>query len=353
MPCRSRCRCGPTTTSWAGGWWFPPFPTEATSRRTPTSRSRRTACPMCGSTARRARRRGRAGPTRAPTEGTTGRDRAAGELPLGLVDWQEAYLDLTEHLRVRGMIPLAVPRPDALRSFVEDANVTVSADDHVFKPRAWRDREDLQETVHTVLRKCADRCWANERRQWEAERMNYREVDEDDPYLLLNVDPAVVGTPDTPRQSHYVVSVPQADIVLRKKIEELIGQQALLYEQEHGALFRIHFDRHLYQPLLLDDPDTPVTISPPPLNQSEEMVRERPARLLARSRQRPPSRHRALSAAEPGAWSRRGLLAWRHRLLPGFHSVDDHRGRAAGGVRRAPWHAAREGVRGGREGAAA
>ena len=203
------------------------------------------------------------------TEGTTGRDRAAGELPLGLVDWQEAYLDLTEHLRVRGMIPLAVPRPDALRSFVEDANVTVSADDHVFKPRAWRDREDLQEIVHTVLRKCADRCWASERRQWEAERMNYREVDEDDPNLLLNVDPAVVGTPDTPRQSHYVVSVPQADIVLRKKIEELIGQQALLYEQEHGALFRIHFDRHLYQPLLLDDPDTPVTISPPPLNQSE------------------------------------------------------------------------------------
>ena len=63
--------------------------------------------------------------------------------------------------------------------------------------------------------------------------------------------------------------MPQADILLRERIEELIEQQAKLYEQEHGALFRIHFDRHLYQPLLLDDPDTPVTISPPPLNQSE------------------------------------------------------------------------------------
>ena len=203
------------------------------------------------------------------TEGSTGHDRAAGELPLGLVDWEEAYLDLIEHRRVKGMRPLAVPRPGALRSFVENANVTVSADDHIFQPRAWRDREDLQEIVHTVLRKCADRCWATERRLWEAERMNYREVDEDDPNLLLNVDPAEAATPDTPRQSHYVVSVPQADIGLREKIEELIEQQALLYEQEHGALFRIHFDRHLYQPLLLEDPDAPVTISPPPLNKSE------------------------------------------------------------------------------------
>ena len=73
----------------------------------------------------------------------------AGELPLGLVDWEEAYLDLVEHRRVKGMLPLAVSRPAALRSFVENANVTVAADDHIFEPRAWGDREDLQEIVHT------------------------------------------------------------------------------------------------------------------------------------------------------------------------------------------------------------
>ena len=62
--------------------------------------------------------------------------------------------------------------------------------------------------------------------------------------------------------------MPRKDVGLREKFEELI-EQALLYEQEHGDLFRIHFDRHLYQPLLVGDPDTPVTISPPPLNESE------------------------------------------------------------------------------------
>ena len=210
------------------------------------------------------------GATAEATEGSSGHDRAASELPLGLVDWEEAHLDLVEHRRVKGMRPMAVPGPGALRSLVENANVAVWADDHIFKPRTWRDREELQTIVHTVLRKCADRQWGTERRRWEAERMNYREVDEADPNLLLNVGPAAATTPDAPEEPHYVVSVPQADHALREKIEDLIGQQAKLYEQELGDLARIHFDRHLYQPLLVGDGDSPVTISPPPLNRSEE-----------------------------------------------------------------------------------
>ena len=204
------------------------------------------------------------------TEGTTGRERAANKLPLGLVDWEEAYLDLIEHRRVKGMRPLAVPRPAALRSFVERANVTVSADDHVFEPRAWHDREDLQAIVHALLRKCADRCWATERRRWEAERMKYREVDKADPNLLLNVDPEAAATEGTGRRSHYVVTVPQKDVRLRERIAALIEQKAKLYEQELGELARIHFDRHLYQPLLVEDLDAGVTVSPPALKPSEQ-----------------------------------------------------------------------------------
>ena len=101
--------------------------------------------------------------------------------------------------------------------------------------------------------------------------MNYREVDDADPNLLLNVDPALATTPDARRQSHYLVSVPQTDVGLRDQIEELIKQQAKLYEQELGALARIHFDRHLYQPLLIQDENPAVRVSPPPLNKSERL----------------------------------------------------------------------------------
>ena len=209
------------------------------------------------------------------TEGTTGRDRAASELLLDLVDWEEAYLDLIEHRRVKGMRPLAVPRPAALRSFVERANVTVSADDHIFEPRAWHDREDLQTLVHTLLRKCADRCWQRERRRWENERMNYRKVDETDPNLLLNVDPAAAAAEGADPQPHYLVTVPQEDVGLRKRIAELIEQQGKLYARQLGPLAAIHFAHHLYRPLLVEGSDAKVTVSPPPLNPGErEFVRD-------------------------------------------------------------------------------
>ncbi len=203
------------------------------------------------------------------TEGSAGYERPAGKLPLGLVDWEEAYLDLMEHRRVKGMRPLAVPRVAALKIIVESAPVTVWADKHVFEPRNWHDREDLQAIVHMVLRRCADKCWQRARQQWEGERMNYREVDDSDLNLLLNVNPAVAALPDARQQSHYVVSVPREKTTLLVQIAELIEQRAKLYEQDLGALARIHFDRHLYQPLLIQGSNPAVTVSPPPLNESE------------------------------------------------------------------------------------
>ena len=203
------------------------------------------------------------------TEGSAGYERAAAELPLTLVDWEEVYLNLMEHRRVKGMWSLAIPRADALKTVVQNAPVIVSADDHVFTPRNWYDREDLQTVVHTVLRRCADKCWQSERQRWESERMNYREVDQADPNVLLNVDPAAAPTQEASQQSHYVVSVPHTDANLRDQIVELIDQQGKLYEQELGALARIHFDSHLYQPLLIEGSNPNVRVSPPPLNESE------------------------------------------------------------------------------------
>ena len=154
------------------------------------------------------------------TEGAAGHTRSAAELPLGLVDWERAYLDLMEHRRQKGMRPLAVPGLAALRSLVEDGTATVSVDDHVFEPRNWHDREDLQAIVHAVLRRTADRCWQTERRTWEAERMKYREVDAADPNLQLNVDLEAASTWPGGPQPHYVVTFPHAERALRDEIVE-------------------------------------------------------------------------------------------------------------------------------------
>lgn len=203
------------------------------------------------------------------TEGSAGYAKAAMELPLALVDWERAYLDLVEHRRVKGMWPMAVPRGADLKTIFEKAQITVSADEHVYAPRTWHDREDLQAIVHVVLRRCADKCWQSELERWEGERMDYREVDDSDPNLTLNFDPAV-SAPDASRsQSYYVVSVPREEAGLIDELVELIDQRDKLFQAEQGGLPRIYFDRHLYQPLLVTGSNPSVVISPPPLNESE------------------------------------------------------------------------------------
>ena len=205
----------------------------------------------------------------AATEGSAGSERAARELPLALVDWEEAYLDLMEHRRVSSMRAMAIPPPADLRALVESAPVTVSADKHIFAPRNWHHRNDLQAIVHSVLRRCADSCWGSERKKWEGTRMRFRKVDDSDPNVLLNVGPSQGAVPDTLARPHYVVSVSREESTLFDEILELIDQQDKLYEQELGALARIYFDRHLYRPLLIQGSNPAVTVSPPPLNESE------------------------------------------------------------------------------------
>ena len=188
------------------------------------------------------------------TEGSAGVLRSAGDLPLGLVDWCEAYLDLMEYRRKTRMRGLAVPPPADLMLIVRQAKLKVSADPNVVRPKTWSDRRRLQSTVHAVLRKCAERCWHQARRRWEADRMNFREMKKSHPNILLNVGCASARGRDSREQAHYVVSVDREKAAL---------------VSDCAALDRIHFDRHIYKPLLIQQSDPAITISPPPLNDGE------------------------------------------------------------------------------------
>ena len=65
----------------------------------------------------------------------------------------------------------------------------------------------------------------------------------------------------------YIVSVPTSEDDLIQQLEQLINDCRALYETEDATLPRIHFDRHLYQPLLLEDER--IELSPPGLVESE------------------------------------------------------------------------------------
>src|SRR4030042_4226237 len=99
--------------------------------------------------------------------------------------------------------------------------------------------------------------------------MLYKELDERDPNFSLNRQVVKEG-----RAGGYVVRIQRSERALIEEREQLIANAEALYKQETAELPRIHFDRHLYQPLPVECGDT-VRMTPPGLNKSEaQFVRD-------------------------------------------------------------------------------
>ena len=191
----------------------------------------------------------------------------AGPIPaalLDLVDWSAAYLDVVKHLDARGLRNLAVS-PSGIRRIIESPSTySLFAEERLTNPATLRDMADLQQAVIAILRKYADRYHSVHRRRWESKSMRYLLLDVSDRNLRLTADEQAVPS--------YIVTAPPSQVKLIEEIRRLTETDAL-YDAETGEPPRIHFDRHLYQPLLVDkahgDPPGDISTTPPRLNASE------------------------------------------------------------------------------------
>ena len=139
---------------------------------------------------------------------------------------------------------------------------TLIAEESLIRPTSAEEWERLQETVSGILRQYADRLYRRRREQWESDHMVYKTLEETDPNFGFNK----LGEGSRGR---YLVGVPRSERDLIEKIENLIADCRALYESERSSLPRIHFDRHLYQPLLLKEGNQ-LKLSPPGLEESEQ-----------------------------------------------------------------------------------
>ena len=119
----------------------------------------------------------------------------------------------------------------------------------------------LQEAATCILRKYVDAFYRVHRQRWESQHMVYKPLDERDPNLSFSREPEAKG--------QYVVSIRQSEHALIDEIERLIVEGERLYAEETEELPRFHFDRHLYQPLLIEKGDK-VKSAPPALNENEQ-----------------------------------------------------------------------------------
>jgi hypothetical protein len=211
-------------------------------------------------------------------EGFTAVDaQAGGECPipaesLEFVDWERAYLDLLEYKERKGLTNLAI-LPDVPRRILATTEperlYSLVADESVVRPESFTTTALLQEAAVNILRKYADNFYRVRREQWDSHHMVYKTLDESDPNLSFNRDLVRERA-----SSRYVVKIQRSESDLVTAVEKLIDEVDLLYKEETGKLPRIHFDRHLYQPLLVEHGDK-VRMTPPGLNKSEsQFVRD-------------------------------------------------------------------------------
>ena len=195
------------------------------------------------------------------TGATSGSSQQIPAESLDLVDWNKAYLDLLEYKETKGLSNLLI-QPGLLRPILESGKKTyqLETDESVVNPKDHDDHLRLQEAVTNILRRYADVLYRRRQTRWESNNLAYRRLDHSDDNLQFNVG-------ENENAGQYIVSVPRKKIDLAREIEKLIANCNSLYQEDQETLPRIHFDRHLYQPLLVENDE--VSSSPPGLKESE------------------------------------------------------------------------------------
>ena len=183
---------------------------------------------------------------------------------LRLIDWDQVYLSLIKYKEQKGMDNLVV-RPSSLKTIMEGGadSYQLVAEETLTNPSNYEEWTRLRDTVTGILRLYADKLYRRSRERWESNHMVYKELDETDANFGFN------DLRDDGR-GRYIVNVDRSNQDLIAEIEGLIADCRALYEHETSELPRIYFDRHLYQPLLLEDGGKRLKMSPPGLTASEQ-----------------------------------------------------------------------------------
>lgn len=178
---------------------------------------------------------------------------------LNLINWENVYLDLLAFKEQKGFLNLVITQ-DAPRKLLESESprlYRLIADDAVVHPQTFVDIPILQETVITILRKYVEKYYRVCQERWESANMSYKKLAKNDD----NLRP-------------YIIRIPRNEAELIGAVKKLIDEGCRIYETKTRELPNIHFDRHLYQPLLIESGDK-IRSDPPGLRESEvQFVRD-------------------------------------------------------------------------------
>jgi hypothetical protein len=172
---------------------------------------------------------------------------------LSLFDWSRLYREVWNFCAARGYRNLAFSQ-DALKAVIETGCYQLLCPPEMLDVASFADVRRVERIALMILRKYVERYTTLARRHWEQEQMVYQALDESDENLI----------------AVYEARVKRSATDFLKALREMLEDPAL-YEKDDGLPPRVHFDRHLYLPLLLEDTseERVVKYSPPGLNPGE------------------------------------------------------------------------------------
>lgn len=169
---------------------------------------------------------------------------------LDLVDMSDIYTELLEYKKITGWHNMIV-RPDAPEMILRTGKYRIAADDSVLRPTSFDDVRHLQKAAAIVVTKYADRFYRMLKERWAPNRMSYQALDKGDHNF-----------------QDYTVEIPAEKEGLVSAVCNLVEEGDRIHREETDTLPNVHFDRHLYQPLLLAR-ENDVRIYPPGLTEGE------------------------------------------------------------------------------------
>jgi hypothetical protein len=184
-----------------------------------------------------------------------GKDKPLAKETLELVDWEAIYLELLQYKESKGYFNFAIPR-ESLREIIESSEpcfYELVADESVFDPKSFSQIALLEEAVLSILRKYVDKFYKVEQQRWDSDNMAYQKLEIKDPNF-----------------QDYVIKIPRSQEELIEAVKKLIEEGDRIYKEERLKLPTIYFDRHLYQPLIIEKGDDLIKSSPKALEESEQ-----------------------------------------------------------------------------------
>jgi hypothetical protein len=173
---------------------------------------------------------------------------------LALLDWERIRNELISHREASEYRNLLIPidAPQAIMAARDPAMYELVAAPSLVSPSRFEEVCTLETVVAEILKRYMDNYFRLEQRRWDSRHLEYRKL--------------------TVRESNfqnYTVSVPASETELVKTVNKLIKEREKRLKESVRELPNLFFDRHVYQPLLLESTDD-ITIAPQGLNAGEK-----------------------------------------------------------------------------------